>query len=120
MALKVYLSIHGCETILSSIKESLSNNKQEIVVVAGESGNLVGFLCVQIKKSFCYSNVTAEITEVFVNKKYRRRKHASKMIAFAEMYCIEHYTLHKLELLTGKENFEAQALYQTKGLYMLI
>jgi ribosomal protein S18 acetylase RimI-like enzyme len=57
----------------------------------------------------------AEITEVFVDEKHRRRKNASKMIAFAEMYCTQNYALHKLELLTGKENFEAQAMYQTQG-----
>lgn len=44
----------------------------------------------------------AEITEVFVDKKHRRRKNASKMIAFAEMYCMEQYALHKIELLTKK------------------
>jgi hypothetical protein len=37
------------ETILDNIKESLSNNKQELVVVAEESGILIGFVCVQIK-----------------------------------------------------------------------
>lgn len=103
------------ETILENIKESLSNNKQEFVVVAEESGILMGFVCVQIKKSFCYSNAMAEITEVFVDEKYRRRKYASKMIAYAEMYCTQNYSLHKLELLTGKENLEAQAMYQTQG-----
>lgn len=103
------------ETILDNIKESLLNNKQEIVVVAEEGGILVGFVCIQIKKSFCYNNITAEITEVYVDEKHRRRKIASKMIAFAETYCKQIYPLHKFELLTGKENFEAQSMYQTQG-----
>lgn len=103
------------ETNIDNIKESLLNNKQELVVVAEESGILVGFVCIQIKKSFCYRDVMAEITEVFVDEKHRRRKNASKMIAFAERYCIQHFALHKFELLTGKENFEAQAMYQTQG-----
>jgi ribosomal protein S18 acetylase RimI-like enzyme len=85
------------ETILESIKESLSNNKQEFVVVAEESGILVGFVCIQIKKSFCYSDVMAEITEVYVDEKHRRRKNASKMIALAETYCKQNYALHKFD-----------------------
>ncbi len=103
------------ETNIDNIKESLSNNKQELIVVAEEDGVLVGFVCIQVKKSFCYSDVVAEITEVFVDKKYRRRKNASSMIAFAESYCKQHYSLHKFELLTGKENYEAQAMYQSQG-----
>lgn len=106
------------ETILENIKESLSNNKHEFVVVAEESGILVGFVCIQIKKSFCYSDVMAEITEIYVDEKHRRRKNASKMIAFAEMHCKQNYALHKFELLTGKENFEAQAMYHTQGYHV--
>ena len=105
------------ENILDNVKESLLHNKQEVVVVAEDKDILVGFLCVQIKKSFCYSDIVAEITELFVNEKYRRRKIASNMIEFVEKYCIQNYAIHKFELLTGKDNYEAQALYQNKGYY---
>ena len=37
------------------------------------------------------------------------------MIAFAETYCKENYPLHKFELLTGKKNVNAQALYASLG-----
>ena len=103
------------DTTIDYIKESLSNNKQEFVVVAEESGILVGFVCVQIIKSFCYSDVMAEITEVFVDEKHRRRKNASQMIAFAEMYCSQNYRLSEFKLLTGNDNLEAQAMYQSQG-----
>lgn len=105
------------ETILDNVKESLLHNKQEVVVVSEEKDILVGFVCVQIKKSFCYNDIVAEITELFVNEKYRRRKIASEMIEFVETYCMKNYAIQKFELLTGKENFEAQALYQIKGYY---
>lgn len=103
------------ETTLDNIKESLSKNHQEIVVVAEEKNILAGFVCVQMKKSFCYNDYMPEITEVFVLEEYRRRKIASEMILFAEKYCKQNYSLHKFELLTGNKNLEAQALYHTLG-----
>lgn len=101
------------ETTLSEIKTSLLSNNQEIVIVAEENNILVGFICVQLKKSFCYSDIYAEITEVFVLKEHRRKKYASKMINFAERYCTENYQLHNFEILTGKDNTQAQLLYNS-------
>lgn len=103
------------ETSLSRIKQSISDNSQEIVVVAQEGDVLAGFVCVQIKQSFCYSDVYAEITEVYVLKSYRRQKIASKMIKFAEEYCVQNYSLHNFEILTGKNNFKAKSLYKSLG-----
>jgi ribosomal protein S18 acetylase RimI-like enzyme len=37
------------------------------------------------------------------------------MIAFAEKNSKEHYPFHKIELLTGKTNVTAQALYEKLG-----
>ena len=103
------------ETTLSNIQQSLTSNSQEIVIVAEENKILMGFVCVQLKKSFCYGDYQPEITEVFVTQSYRRRKIATKMIEFAESYCKQNYSLHKFELLTGKQNLEAQALYKGLG-----
>ena len=102
-------------TTLDNLKESLLNNQQEIIVVAEENSVLVGFVCIQLKKSFCYDDFAPEITEVFVDKNYRRKKYASKMILYAESHCMKTYQLHKFELLAGKNNFEAQALYKSLG-----
>lgn len=103
------------ETTLDNVKESLSKNQQEVIVVAEENGRLVGFVCVQLKRSFCYDVYSPEITEVFVDEDYRRKKYASRMIEYAESYCRGKYPLHKFELLTGKKNLEAQALYDSLG-----
>ena len=103
------------ETSLENIKNSLLNNQQEVVIVAEESSILVGFVCVQMKKSFCYDDHMPEITEVFVADGFRRRKLASSMLVFAEAYCRRTYTLHKFELLTGKKNLAAQAFYESIG-----
>lgn len=103
------------ETDLDTLKAALCEHPQEVIVVAEENGALAGFVCVQLKKSFCYRDHMAEITEVFVDEPYRRRKFASRMITFAQKYCLEHYSLHKFELLTGETNAEAQALYASLG-----
>ena len=42
-------------------------NRREVVIVAdGNGGRLAGFVCVQLKKSFCYDEYMPEITEVYV------------------------------------------------------
>ena len=103
------------ETSISNIRNSLMNNKQEIVIVADEGDMLVGFVCVQLKKSFCYDDYTPEITEVYVKPTYRKRGVASEMITFAEAYCSNNYPLHKYALLTGQENLVAQSVYSKLG-----
>ncbi len=104
----------NCTTV-ENIRQSLSNNAQEIVAVAEEDGILAGFVCAQVKKSFCYKERYAEISEVFVNEAYRRRKIASSMILFVEEYCMQHYEIYNFELQTGEENLGAQALYRAIG-----
>ena len=103
------------ETTLGHIKQSLLNNRQEVIIVAEENGVLVGFVCIQLKKSFCYDDYMPELTEVYVDPAYRNKGIASRMISFAEDYCSKNYPLHKFELLTGMENCTAQSLYQKLG-----
>ena len=103
------------ETTIDNIRKSLMYNHQEIVIVDDDNGVLTGFVCVQLKKSFCYDEYMPEITEVYVRPAYRERGIASKLISFAEEYCNKHYPLHKYELLTGTENLAAQSLYNKLG-----
>ncbi len=103
------------ETTIENIRNSLTRNHQEVVIVDDDNGVLTGFVCVQLKKSFCYDEYMPEITEVYVRPAYRKQGIASKMIAFAENYCIKNYPLHKYELLTGKENLDAQSVYGKLG-----
>lgn len=103
------------ETTIDNIRKSLMCNQQEIVIVDDDNGVLTGFVCVQLKKSFCYDEYMPEITEVYVRPAYRKRGIASKMISFAEDYCNKYYPFHKYELLTGTENLVAQSLYNKLG-----
>ena len=55
------------KTTEESIRASLLTNRRGIVIVAdGNGGRLAGFVCVQLKKSFCYDEYMPEITEVYV------------------------------------------------------
>lgn len=103
------------ETTLENIRISLSNNKQEIVFVDESHGIFTGFVCVQIKKSFCYDEYIPEITEVYVKQEYRQRGIARAMITYAEEYCRNMYPLHRFELLTGFKNTIAQTAYKSYG-----
>lgn len=103
------------ETTLAAIRQSLVGNQQEVVVVDDENGVITGFVCVQLKKFFCYDAYMPEITEVYVRPAYRNRGIASRMISFAEDYCRRNYPLHRYELLTGAENRIAQSLYEKLG-----
>lgn len=103
------------ETTLDNIRASLADNKQEIVVVDEMNSELTGFVCVQLKKSFCYDEYMPEITEVYVKPQYRRCGVARSMIAYTEKYCKSHFPLHKFELLTGAENDVARIAYGKLG-----
>lgn len=103
------------ETTLSHIQESLANNPQELIAVDEQEDTLTGFVCVQLKKSFCYDAVIPEIAEVYVRPEYRQQGIASRMIAFAEEECRKRYALKPFELLTGQGNTAAQALYRSLG-----
>lgn len=103
------------ETTLENIRASLLDNHREIVVVDEVDGVLTGFVCIQLKKSFCYEDYSPEITEVYVSPAYRGRGIAGAMLTFAEDYCASHYPLHKYELLTGRKNTTAQAVYSRLG-----
>ena len=105
------------ETTLENIRASLAGNKQEIVVVDETDGELTGFVCVLLKKSFCYDDYMPEITEVYVKPHYRRNGIARAMITYAEECCKKRFPLHKFELLTGDENDGAQIVYAKLGDY---
>ena len=51
------------ETTVGNIRKSLISNQQEVVIVDDNNGMLTGFVCVQLKKSFCYDEYMPEITE---------------------------------------------------------
>jgi len=100
---------------VEGIRGCLENNSQEIVVVAEEEGELAGFLCLQLKRSFCYAQISPEISEVYVRPKFRKRGLAGAMVSFAEHCCRKKGTDAQLEILTGGSNSAAHTVYERLG-----
>lgn len=96
------------------IKSSLSENEQETVFVATVGDSIVGFCCVQLFKSMCYSVYYAEITELFVKEEYRKQGAGAALMHFAEEYYKEQ-NVRAFQLFTGKYNTNAQAFYAKMG-----
>ncbi len=101
-------------TELSLLKKSLERNGQEIVFIAHNDSEAVGFCCVQIFKSMCYSQNYAEITELYVNEKYRRQGAAAEMFRYIEKYFADE-NIGGYQLFTGGDNISAQAFYEKQG-----
>ena len=103
------------KTSLENIKASLETNKGEIVIVAEEAGAINGFLCLQLKKSFCYDAYMPEITELYVRAEHRKKGIAGSMIAYAELLCASEYPSKGISVITGAENSVAQTAYERIG-----
>lgn len=96
------------------IEASLRQNKNELVAVAEEGSELIGFICAQRMWSFCYSVRYAELSELYVDPAHRRLGVARALMEFIENELraegVEHF-----QLFTGGNNHQAQALYRSQG-----
>ena len=79
-----------------------------VIVADGNGGRLAGFVCVQLKKSFCYDEYMPEITEVYVHPVSRAGRRGN--VDLRAEYC-KKYTRSQLRLLTGSDiYYRAKAL----------
>lgn len=101
-------------TQLELLKNSIISNEQEIVFIATANNKAIGFCCVQIFKSMCYSRYYIEVTELYVNEKYRRSGIATKMFEYIEEY-FKDKNIVGYQLFTGKNNTVAQLFYEKRG-----
>jgi len=99
---------------LIAIQESLKTNTKEIVCVAADEDQLVGFCCGQICKSMCYPAFYAEITELFVLDEYRRQGIGKQLLKLMESELAKRGVCH-FHILTFKDNDAAQSLYRSLG-----
>ncbi|NLO35045.1 MAG: GNAT family N-acetyltransferase [Clostridiaceae bacterium] len=98
----------------AAIARSLAENEQEQVYVAVQGERLVGFCCVQLFKSFCYSRHYVEITELFVEEAYRRRQVATRLMQHVEAE-YRGRNIGGFQLFTGGTNQNAQRFYEKMG-----
>ncbi|MDL2206570.1 GNAT family N-acetyltransferase [Eubacteriales bacterium OttesenSCG-928-N13] len=96
---------------LELVAQSLTHNQDELIQVAEQDNMLVGFLCARRLWSMCYDVRYAELTELFVMPAYRKQGIASALICAMELR-LRGEDIHDIQLLTGKDNRQAQALYR--------
>jgi len=107
--------MNGVGSNEDSMKNSLKNNYNEIVLVAVHNEIAVGFICGQLYPSICYANgLQCEVTELFVYEEYRKKGIASKLIAHLE-HEFENNDVQEILLQTGKKNITAQRFYEKNG-----
>lgn len=87
---------------------------RETIVVALMEGQVVGFACGQIYKSFCYAECQAEITEMYIQEFARRNGLAVMMIELLEeIFKIS--GVKNIKILTGLKNIKAIKTYERAG-----
>ena len=99
----------------AEIAASILENSNESVFLAELDGRPIGFCCTQLIRSMCYKTPCAELTELYVEEAYRRMGAARAMMEYAEEYMKERFGIDEMHLLTGHNNFPAQAFYQAVG-----
>lgn len=103
----------GC-TSFALLEGSLAENTQEAVFIALVDDTPAGFCCVQVFRSMCYDRHYAEVTELFVDEKFRQQGVASALMKWVE----EHFSSQNMagfQLFTGRDNFTAQMFYEKLG-----
>ena len=108
-------SFNGEQEITAKmIADSLENNMSETVFVAVADSKVVGFCCVRIYRSFCYSVEYAEITEIFINDTLRHQGIGTKLLKYAENH-IKEKGIVNIQLFTGEKNYSAHSFYEKNG-----
>lgn len=96
-------------------RATMESNPREFTCIAECDGKAVGFLCAQVRFSWCYETSSVEIAELFVEEDYRRRGAARQLMQLAEKIAAERFGARETVLLTGGRNLSAQAFYESQG-----
>ncbi len=86
----------------------------ERVLLAFWEGEPAGFLCGLIKRSACYREPSAEVTELYVRPAFRRRGLAGALVEAFLQGC-RREGVREVTLLTGGDNRQARAFYEGQG-----
>jgi len=96
------------------IEKSLKSNENEIVFVAVINEKAVGFCCVRIYKSFCYSVGYAEINEIYISEEFQHQGIGTELLTYAEEF-LKEKSIVNIQLFTGEKNYSSQAFYEKNG-----
>ena len=100
---------------VAAVGDSLNNNATEVVYVAELNGHLVGFVSLQITRSFSCERPTAELTGIFVQTSHRRTGVASGLVSVVIADC-ESRNVLELFPRVNRANDGAIQFYRDCGL----
>lgn len=93
---------------------ALSQPGPERVLLAFVEEEPAGFLCGLLKRSACYGEPSAEVTELYVRPEHRRRGVARALLEQFLAAC-RREGVREVTVLTGDDNRTARACYETLG-----
>src|SRR5215831_4130720 len=97
------------------IRRVLTSGGTETVLVAEESGAVVGFACFQTLHSICYDSPWTEITELYVTHTHRRSGVGKALVGEAIRQAQESGA-SEIMLRTNVKNETAKSLFSQFGL----
>ncbi|WP_046212673.1 GNAT family N-acetyltransferase [Paenibacillus wulumuqiensis] len=89
-------------------------NRREIILVALDQNEAVGFACAQVFHSFCYERPNAEITELYVREAARQQGVAGRLVRRVEEE-LRAAGVKTVTILTGSYNEPAWRTYESAG-----
>ena len=92
-----------------------TGRSSETVLVAEESGDVVGFVCFQTLHSVCYDSPWTEITELYVTPT-RRRRGTGKALVCEAIRQAKESGVSEILLRTNVKNDAAKKLFSQVGL----
>lgn len=93
---------------------ALGQNDGEIVLLACREGEAAGFCCGRIYRSLCYGDLHGEITELYVEKAFRRQGVAGALMEEMERI-FRTEGVRVATLVTRLLNTGAQRFYRSRG-----
>lgn len=100
---------------VENVRKALERSGQEMIFLAEQAGQAIGFCCMQVLNSVCYPAPCAELTELYVDEAHRRQGIATALVRHAEEACRSERDVDEIHLLTGEDNLGAQAFYRSLG-----
>ena len=116
----LYRQFYECppnlELATSYISERMANNESVIFAAEGEGGKLLGFT--QLYPTFCSVDAVKifVLYDIYVDADARQSGIGAALMQKAADYC-KSQGAKRMDLLTGKDNYAGQGLYEKMGWY---
>ena len=116
----LYRQFYECppdiELATNYISERMANNESVIFAAEGEDGKLLGFT--QLYPTFCSVQAVKifVLYDIYVDAAARKKDVGTALMQQAADYC-KSQGAKRMDLLTGKDNYAGQGLYEKMGWY---